>query len=1045
MRWAEALETKRRLGEDAVMVYDVKASLGDGSWFRSFKGITELKEFDPTFGIKGKNQTKLVPELKVSSDQLAANEQIICVMRKKRQLHGLRIFYIQEGMEEHAEAEGHEFFITFNILRETKSGKKYDNNVSIAGNNNSYRIVHAFASFPSPEHWLEYEKQLLPEYRVCFERIMASRVRPYFDLDSKTVERRAQFPDLDDVSLQELEDRIIDSIAKGIIDVGREWGWPAMTWEDNFRVAAPPENYRQYKLSIHIVIVGVGSLQDSEEAWRFAAAVKERVAKEDAFAASTVDLLPYANFQNFRFIGHAKVDSLGRFMEKRHDYPSRDFLISPVESEAPLEVPADAPNKDETGSKRKSDGSGKLARSEKRSRTSTTLQLAVQEWLSTSSGLEVYKDAVVGEIKIWEIVAHVKLVTSEHCHLIDRSHNQNHAYLRIYRNSGKVFQGCFDKDSSACVKKKNRYDLEVTAPDSLLAALWPTPAPVERASGSGAGEPRGRRTPSEPEPERPSQHRRLSEEVGGADGGGGGAMEGGERGRPPPSDEDEDSDEDSEGGGGEDDDDGGGEGGGGDAEIELADDNCTIIDSDADAARKFLEQHGDRVKKSGAPEPRIFVFTERHLWTCIPKVVEMTIMKLCMDANFVKETARGGLVPYSANIAGARNICSAICVNVSETPEFCDKLYHGSIGKIFFKNGYWEAGDFHASIAPGDSFTTIRIPWDFPERKEAKMAEVSAKLLDSILPNKDQQKNYLQHMARGMAGLYKDKSWCVCMGERNCGKGTLQAIAENAFKGYVGTLCSDSFLLERVRRDGDEAKKNSALLGYEYARLLFTNEITCDKASGLKMNGAYIKGKLASGGDTLLGRKNYQDEVEFRMQGRLFMNVNDLPEVSPTDALETASIFVFPNVFKPAVSDADPAFWKVADPNIKHYCADLEVCAAYTHLVLDQYQATPVVDCAEVAIEVSKFREEAADEWAALEAEFLIGPGNGAVEADQTATEEVEGWAKLKNYNISTQKLRQRVERLGGKRGKIKITVGGKAMERRGYKFMKRREDADDV
>lgn len=58
-----------------------------------------------------------------------------------------------------------------------------------------------------------------------------------------------------------------------------------------------------------------------------------------------------------------------------------------------------------------------------------------------------------------------------------------------------------------------------------------------------------------------------------------------------------------------------------------------------------------------------------------------------------------------------------------------------------------------------------------------------------------------------------------------------------------------------------------------------------------------IKGKLASGGDSVLVRGNYTDEVYVTPQFRLFLCVNDLPQITPADATEGLHKFPMPYQF----------------------------------------------------------------------------------------------------------------------------------------------------
>jgi hypothetical protein len=50
--------------------------------------------------------------------------------------------------------------------------------------------------------------------------------------------------------------------------------------------------------------------------------------------------------------------------------------------------------------------------------------------------------------------------------------------------------------------------------------------------------------------------------------------------------------------------------------------------------------------------------------------------------------------------------------------------------------------------------------------------------------------------------------------------------------------------------------------------------------TGLKVDGNVIKGKLSSGGDPVMVRSNYTNEVEVVCKGRLVLAVYDMPEIT---------------------------------------------------------------------------------------------------------------------------------------------------------------------
>eukprot|EP00798_Chlamydomonas_sp_ICE-L_P018154 gene18154-biopygen27106 len=194
------------------------------------------------------------------------------------------------------------------------------------------------------------------------------------------------------------------------------------------------------------------------------------------------------------------------------------------------------------------------------------------------------------------------------------------------------------------------------------------------------------------------------------------------------------------------------------------------------------------------------------------------------------------------------------------------------------------------------------------------------KLLKSTLGTAGKVDTYLQMIARAMSGEYKDKNWGVMIGERNSGKGLLQMINQNAFGPYVNTIDSSQLMLNASATD---VKAQSWVIDCEFSRQTYTNEVKIDAGnSRVKLDGGLIK-KFQSGGDVIKARRNYENERGVRTASRLFMNLNEMPQISAVDVLEQAIVFEFPFKFvTPGQGGSIPwlPFYRESDPSMKVYC-----------------------------------------------------------------------------------------------------------------------------
>ena len=313
-----------------------------------------------------------------------------------------------------------------------------------------------------------------------------------------------------------------------------------------------------------------------------------------------------------------------------------------------------------------------------------------------------------------------------------------------------------------------------------------------------------------------------------------------------------------------------------------------------------------------------------------------------------------------------------------QDPDFLDKLWQSNLGKLCFKDGFYDfaKGEF----VPGfdDVMTTTKINRVFPERDQEAINEVYEQVLNPIFDDNAQMRDYfLFYTTRGLAGHIEDKAWAIGQGERNCGKGVLGACLHNAFQSYVNTTNSENFLMKAAGQvGGDCAKQLSWLVDFIFVRIMITNEITIDSKGVYVVNGNVLK-KLSSGGDVIEGRKNFQDEMKFRVQCRPILFCNDMPPMEPKDALETCTVFKFPCKFvdDPTKSSCMLARIRQTDHSIKAKCATDRFIDAFTHIVLDAYKPT-LIDPPQCIQEVEKdFKDDSSDSSNILSA-FKMIPNN---------------------------------------------------------------------
>ena len=360
---------------------------------------------------------------------------------------------------------------------------------------------------------------------------------------------------------------------------------------------------------------------------------------------------------------------------------------------------------------------------------------------------------------------------------------------------------------------------------------------------------------------------------------------------------------------------------------------------DLEAANEFVRRYGDRLISD---QDRLFWRDDDYLFIDCPKKVKScifgTISRMRMYYRWNKN-----LCPYSSSSRHVEACVKQVLAHPGlKRPGFVKMLFKSSLGYIAFQNGVYCFKTQKLMSYPLDNvYFTKRINRDFRGKPDDKvLAELMERVIIPIFPVKEIRNYMLNRFARGLAGKIHDKIWHVCIGERNSGKGVMCILLENAFECFVQTINAENFLT-KPSSNGDAAKSQSWLRGLEFKRLAISNEIQLGLGGKGRVDGNLIK-RMASGGDEVQVRTNYQDEIQIRMQTTLFLCCNDFPPVEPVDAYQTLHSVDFATKFVPASEMSDrgsscPLHWKVQDNDIKTWIHEEHVIDAFTWILLGAY------------------------------------------------------------------------------------------------------------
>ena len=329
--------------------------------------------------------------------------------------------------------------------------------------------------------------------------------------------------------------------------------------------------------------------------------------------------------------------------------------------------------------------------------------------------------------------------------------------------------------------------------------------------------------------------------------------------------------------------------------------------------------------------------------------VGMTMTQEC-DLKKIRINAKGEevITPYCSNHTQAGNVWKTTLNKLASKPDdnFAEKFRTSTKEKLCFKNGVLNlrTQEFTAWCDNKDVYTMTMLDYDFDEIQNEEKIKKVKEIFISIYG--EQTNDHLHFLARAIAGHIEDKRWALFVGARNCGKGVGEKLIKDTFGPYIGSI-SSACLKSKGKMGGDDAKNLGWIQDIESTRLCFLQE--CD-VEDTKLNGALIK-TIASGGDPIQNRRNYQDFVLSYPQTTFFMCANLIPPFAKgtEDCMNEAITFTSQNEYvsqddidKKRAEGVHPdrlALLKVGDPTIKDkFNNEPEYKQALIHLLMRNYK-----------------------------------------------------------------------------------------------------------
>jgi hypothetical protein len=255
-----------------------------------------------------------------------------------------------------------------------------------------------------------------------------------------------------------------------------------------------------------------------------------------------------------------------------------------------------------------------------------------------------------------------------------------------------------------------------------------------------------------------------------------------------------------------------------------------------------------------------------------------------------------------------------------------------SLGKILFENGYY---DFKAQKFYDKSIYGFNPEILFMGRIHHQFSDFNLTYIDSIKQRlfydtlgKEVGDYLILNLARGLAGDMM-KRILFGLGGTNSGKTILTSAVTLSCGDYVGGFNAENLAYRNSSNDEAQIMRWALLLRFK--RLIFSNEMK----STVELNGNMMK-KLASGGDTLIGRNHCKAEEEFVMQCLAICFANDVPKIKPYDDAVDGRLRVV-SFKKSYVKEPTNELELLADPNLQFEIKTLEFQQAFVGLLIQYY------------------------------------------------------------------------------------------------------------
>lgn len=191
------------------------------------------------------------------------------------------------------------------------------------------------------------------------------------------------------------------------------------------------------------------------------------------------------------------------------------------------------------------------------------------------------------------------------------------------------------------------------------------------------------------------------------------------------------------------------------------------------------------------------------------------------------------------------------------------------------------------NITPDDCIATT-VGYKYPRYNQTYDKEIK-QFIHSIFENKEREEYLLKTIASAILGHKRFEQFYIWSGKGANGKGTLYDLLNSTFGEYFKTI--DISYFTKIKHNSSDATPE--LADKQYCRFLFSTEPEANEKLQVS------KLKEITGGDIIHARALYKEPVSYKPQFTLFLQTNEIPNMSNLDGgiKRRLRIISFPFVF----------------------------------------------------------------------------------------------------------------------------------------------------